>query len=66
MKQILISLFVMFMLCTTASAQVKTFQTVTEDETMTVNASDCIDRVGNRASPTASFARNTTTRTIQY
>ena len=47
MKQILISLFVMFMLCTTASAQVKTFQTVTEDETMTVNASDCIDRVGN-------------------
>ena len=30
----------------TASAQVKTFKTVVEDETIVVNASDCVDRLG--------------------
>ena len=47
MKRILISLFWMLLLSTAASAQVKTFQTVTDDESMVVNASDCVDRMGN-------------------
>lgn len=47
MKKILISLFWMLLLSTTASAQVKTFKEVANDETMVVNASDCVDRIGN-------------------
>ena len=35
----------MFLFTSVASAQVKTYQTVVEDETMTVNASDCVDRL---------------------
>lgn len=47
MKTILFSILMMFVFNITASAQVKTFKTVTEDDAMVVNASDCIDRVGN-------------------
>ena len=46
MKKMFISLCWMLLFCTAASAQVKTFQTVVEDETMMVNASDCVDRSG--------------------
>ena len=44
MKKIIISMFCMLLFSTAVSAQVKTFQTVDEDETMAVNASDCVDR----------------------
>ena len=44
MKKILFSLLWMVLCCTAVSAQVKTFKTVVEDETMVVNASDCVDR----------------------
>jgi hypothetical protein len=37
----------MVLFCTTASAQVKTYITVVEDETMVVNASNCVDRSRN-------------------
>lgn len=47
MKKILISLFWMLLLSISASAQVKTFKEVANDETMVVNASDCVDRIGN-------------------
>lgn len=47
MKKIFISLLGMLFIGTAANAQVKTFQTVTEDETKVVNASDCYDHVGN-------------------
>lgn len=46
MKKVIISLFVVLMFATTVSAQVKTYQKVSEDETMVVNASDCVDRQG--------------------
>lgn len=45
MKRILFSLLCMLLLCTGASAQVKTFKTVVEDDAMAVNASDCVDRM---------------------
>ena len=41
------SLFWMLLFSVVASAQVKTFRTVVEDEKMVVNASDCIDRSRN-------------------
>ena len=45
MKKLLVSLFLM-MLCNAATfAQVKTFKTVVENDTMVVNASDCVDRL---------------------
>ena len=44
MKKAIFSLLCMVLSFTEASAQVKTFQTVVEDETMQVNASDCVDR----------------------
>ena len=44
MKKMCISLFVALMFATAVSAQVKTYQKVCEDETMVVNASDCVDR----------------------
>lgn len=47
MKKLVISLFWMLLFCTTASAQVKTYITVVEDETMVVNASNCVDRSRN-------------------
>ena len=46
MKKMCISLFVALMFATAVSAQVKTYQKVCEDETMVVNASDCVDRQG--------------------
>lgn len=46
MKRILISLFWLLLFSTAATAQVKTYRTVTEDETKVVNASDCVDRSG--------------------
>ena len=46
MKKVIVSLFVVLMFATTVSAQVKTYQKVSEDETMVVNASDCVDRQG--------------------
>lgn len=46
MKKMMISLVGMLLLFTSASAQVKTFQKVEEDEAMVVNASDCLDRSG--------------------
>ena len=45
MKKIIISMFCMLLFSTAVSAQVKTFKTVEEDETMVVNASDCVDRM---------------------
>lgn len=45
MKQVIITLLWMFLFNAAASAQVKTFQTVLEDETKVVNASDCVDRL---------------------
>ena len=47
MKKVLFSLLCMMLLTTAASAQVKTFKTVVENDTMVVNASDCIDRSRN-------------------
>ncbi|MBR5688031.1 MAG: hypothetical protein IKX36_08745 [Prevotella sp.] len=47
MKRILFSLFWVLLFNTTASAQVKTFLNVVEDETMAVNASNCVDRLRN-------------------
>lgn len=47
MKTILFSILMMFVFNITASAQVKTFKTVTEDDAMVVNASNCIDRQGD-------------------
>lgn len=40
-----ITLLWMLLCFTTASAQVKTYKTVVENDTMTVNASDCVDRL---------------------
>ncbi|MBO4659657.1 MAG: hypothetical protein J5637_08545 [Prevotella sp.] len=37
----------MLLSVTSASAQVKTFRTVVENDTLMVNASDCVDRSGN-------------------
>lgn len=45
MKKILFSLLLTILFHTAASAQVKTYKTVVEDETMVVNASDCVDRL---------------------
>ena len=45
MKKITFFLFGMLLFFTTASAQVKTYKTVVENETMVVNASDCVDRL---------------------
>lgn len=47
MKKYFLLLFGMLMLSTVASAQVKTYVNVTEDETKSVNASDCFDQVGS-------------------
>ena len=45
MKKLFVSLFLM-MLCNVATfAQVKTFKAVVENDTMVVNASDCVDRL---------------------
>ena len=44
-KIVFLSLMCMSLFVTAASAQVKTFKTVVEDETMVVNASDCVDRM---------------------
>lgn len=41
MKKTLFAFFCMVFACMTASAQIKTFQYVCEDEELTVNASDC-------------------------
>ena len=45
MKRMIFSLFCMLLLHTAASAQVRTYKTVVEDEAMVVNASDCLDRL---------------------
>ena len=45
MKKLIFSLFCMVLFCTAASAQVKTYKLVVEDETKVVNASDCVDRL---------------------
>lgn len=45
MKRMIFSLFCMLLLHTAASAQVRTHKTVVEDESMVVNASDCLDRL---------------------
>lgn len=37
----------MLLMCQNATAQVKTYVNVTEDETKSVNASDCFDQVGS-------------------
>ena len=37
----------MLLFNTAAFAQVKTYKTVVENDTMVVNASDCLDRLGN-------------------
>lgn len=47
MKRIVISLFWLLLFSTAATAQVKTYRTVVEDETKVVNASDCVDRSHN-------------------
>ncbi len=47
MKKMMVSLFLMLLLSTVASAQVKTFQMVVEDEAVVVNASNCVDRARN-------------------
>ncbi len=44
MKKIIISLLWLILCSTAVSAQVKTFQTVLEDENLVLNASDCVDR----------------------
>lgn len=45
MKKMVFTLLGMILFCTAASAQVKTYKTVLEDEKMVVNASDCVDRM---------------------
>ena len=45
MKKLIFSLLCMVLFCTAASAQVKTYKLVVEDETKVVNASDCVDRL---------------------
>lgn len=45
MKRTIFCLLWMLLLHTGVSAQVKTYQTVVEDESMVVNASDCVDRL---------------------
>ena len=47
MTKKIIALFWVLLCFTAASAQVNTFKTVVEDETMVVNASDCVDRMPN-------------------
>ena len=44
MKRMIFALLWMLLLCTGASAQVKTYKMVVEDEAMVVNASDCVDQ----------------------
>ena len=44
MKKIIISLLWLILCSTAVSAQVKTYQTVLEDENLVLNASDCVDR----------------------
>lgn len=46
MKRILFSLFCVLLFSTGASAQVKTYLNVEENETMALNASNCVDRMG--------------------
>lgn len=46
MKRILFSLFWVLLFSTGASAQVKTYLNVDENETMVLNASNCVDRMG--------------------
>ena len=46
MKKMLTALFGVLLFCTSASAQVRTYKMVVEDETKVVNASDCVDRMG--------------------
>ena len=45
MKRMIFSLFWMLLLHTAAFAQVKSYKTVVENDTMVVNASDCVDRL---------------------
>lgn len=47
MKKIMFTMLCMIFCFTAASAQVNTYSMVVEDETMVVNASDCIDRKPN-------------------
>ena len=47
MKKIIISLLGLLLFNTAAFAQVKTYLKVVEDETMVVNASNCVDRSRN-------------------
>lgn len=47
MKKMIISLLTMLLLNIAASAQVKTYLMVLENDTMVVNASNCLDRSGN-------------------
>ena len=47
MKKMILSLLGILLFTTAATAQVKTFKTVVEDEKMVVNASDCVDRKPN-------------------
>ena len=47
MKKMIVSLLVMLFYTSVASAQVKTYQMVLEDEKMVLNASDCVDRSRN-------------------
>ena len=47
MKKMIVSLLVLLFYTSVASAQVKTYQMVVEDEKMVVNASDCVDRSRN-------------------
>ena len=46
MKKMIFSLFVMLLFSTAAFSQVKTYKMVVDDESMVVNASDCVDRQG--------------------
>ena len=45
MKTKMITLMWMILCFTAASAQVKTYKTVVENDTLMVNASDCVDRL---------------------
>lgn len=45
MKKLILSLISMVLFCNVASAQVKTYKLVVEDDTKAVNASDCVDRL---------------------
>ena len=47
MKKLFFSFLLMLLFNTAAFAQVKTYKTVVENDTMVVNASDCLDRLGN-------------------